>query len=37
MHIYGIQKDGNDEPIQRTDLQIQWGKERVGQVESSIE
>ena len=37
MHIYGIQKDGNDERIQRTDLQIQWGKERVGQVESSIE
>ena len=37
MHIYGIQKDGTDEPIQRTDLQIQWEKERVGQKERSTE
>ena len=37
MHIYGIQKDGNDELIQRTDLQIQWEKERVGQIERSTE
>ena len=41
-HIYGIQKDGTDEPIcraavgmqtQKTDLWTRWGKERVGQVE----
>ena len=37
MHIYGIQKDGNDEPIQRPDLQTQWGKEQVGQIENSTE
>ena len=38
-HIYGIQKDGTDEPIcraametqtQRTDLWTQWGKKREG-------
>ena len=36
MHVYGIYKDGTDESIcraarrcrQRTDLWIQWGKER---------
>ena len=41
-HIYGIQKDGTDEPIcrarmeiptQRTDLWTWKGEERVGQVE----
>ena len=41
-HMYGIQKDGTDEPIyrvvmetqtQRTDLWAQWGKEREGQME----
>ena len=39
MHIYGVQKNGTDEPIcraeikmqtYRTDLWIEWGKERVG-------
>ena len=41
MHIYGIQKDGADEPIctvatetqtWRTDLWTKWGKERAGQI-----
>ena len=45
-HAYGIQKDGADEPIcraametqtQRTDLWPQWGKERAGQTERSME
>ena len=40
--MYGIYKDGTDEPIyraametqtQRTDLWAQWGKEREGQME----
>ena len=40
-HIYGIQKDGTDEPIcrvavemktQRTDSWTQWGKDRVGRM-----
>ena len=42
MHIYGIQKNGTDEPICRaametqtykTDLWTQWGKERVGSTD----
>ena len=42
MHIYGIYKNGTDEPIRRegkeTQMQIkdmwtQWGKERAGQIE----
>ena len=42
MHIYGIQKNGTDEPICRAGLEtqtwrrglwIQWGKERVGQID----
>ena len=46
MHIYGIFKAGTDEPVcraavetqtQRTDLRTQWGKERAGQTESSME
>ena len=45
-HIYGIQKNGTDEPIfragidtqtQRTDLWPQQGQERVGRIESSFE
>ena len=45
MHIYGIQKDDTDElscraamgARQRTDLGTQWGKERVGRTDRSME
>ena len=42
MHIYGIYKNGTDEPIRREgketqmkikDMWTQWGKERAGQSE----
>ena len=42
MHMYGIWKEGTDEPIckaavemqtQRMDLWTQWGKMRVGRIE----
>ena len=44
--VYGIYKNGTDEhicraavetPIWRTDLWTRWGKETVGQIESSLE
>ena len=44
MHIYGIQKNGTDEPIcrgiietqiQRMNLWTHWGKKRVGQTEKA--
>ena len=43
MYIYGIYKDGLDEPVyraavemqmQRTDLWTQWGKERLAPMET---
>ena len=46
MHIYGILKNGTDEPIckegmetqmQRMDVCTQQGKERAGRIESSID
>ena len=46
MHAYGIQSDGTDGPIcraagetqtERTDLWTQWGKERVGWIDRTVQ